>query len=275
MRGHTMSLRIRITLLTALFGLIFLSACKTPGDATQVKLDKIKDEVLIERLDSLSKQKPEQFYTKLSSKYKSLTQSVSFKTSIRMRADSALNAVITFASLPIFVTMVTPDTLTVIDKRSKCYTQEDMTYLKNNFGVDFEHRNLEELILGMPVGWDQKGDYYQLKDPYNYIISSHNKREIKKGDKGKISEVFIQYYLSDDAKELKRTVIDSPTDTTMISIQYLGREMVDNFNIPTEAVIDVTTPRDTMHIELTYKKVTINEKNSFYLVIPDSYERCQ
>lgn len=270
-----MNLKIKNIVIAAISLIVVLSACRTPETANLEKLDKVKDIVLIDRLDSLSLQKPEQFYAKLSSKYKSLTQSVSFKTSIRMRADSALNAIITFARLPIFVTMVTPDTLTVIDKRSKCYTQEDMQFLKNNFGVDFEHKNLEELILGMPVGWDLDQEYYQLRDPYNYIISSHNKREIKKGEQGKSTEVFIQYYMSDDAKELKRTVIDSPTDTTLISIEYSNREMYDNFNIPTQAVIDVTTPRDTMHIELEYKKVTINQPNTFYLVIPDSYEKCQ
>src|SRR5690554_7374482 len=200
--------------------MISLASCgakKSADEENTHKLPKVKEELLINRLDSLSKERPEHFYTKLSSKYSDSKYNVSFKTSIRMRTDSAFHALITFARIPIYNTMVTPDTLTIVDKRNNCYIQEGMAYLKHTFNVDFQHKNVEELILGMPIAWDDKMEYHQIKDPYNYIISSETKRNIRKLE-SEDQEVIIRYYMSNDAKSLRKVIIDSPKDTTTISI---------------------------------------------------------
>src|SRR5690554_4556398 len=165
--------------------MISLASCgakKSADGENTHKLPKVKEELLINRLDSLSKERPEHFYTKLSSKYSDSKFNVSFKTSIRMRADSALHALITFARIPIYNTMVTPDTLTMVDKRNNCYMKEGMEYLKETFGVDFQHHNIEELVLGIPVAWNEELNYQQIKDPYNYIVSSTPKRRILRQD---------------------------------------------------------------------------------------------
>jgi hypothetical protein len=257
---------------------LFLSACSSshrPIQESEDKLPKMKEATLIHRLDSLSKLRPDYFYSKISSKYSDSELNVSFKTSVRMRADSALNAIITFARIPIYNSMVTPDTLTIVDKRNNCYVKETMGYLKETFSVDFEHHNIEEILLGLPTGWDLDEDYYQIKDPYNYVISSHNKRKLKRSDKDLTGDVYIRYFLSDDATNLKRIIIDSPMDTTSIDINYYKREEINQFNVPLEADVRVYTPRDTIYIDLNYSKTTVNEPRVLYLSIPDKYERCE
>ena len=254
--------------------IVACSSKKTVLDDAAEKLAKQKEERLIAVLDSLSKNRPEHFYTKISSKYSDSEYKVSFKTSIRMRADSALHALITFARIPIYNTMVTPDTLTIVDRRNNCFIQEDMGYLKNTFDVDFQHSNIEELILGMPVGWDSNEEYYQIRDPYNYIISSHNKRSLKKSGKDLSGDVYIRYYLNNEANQVKRIIIDSPTDTTTIDINYFQREFIEGFSIPLEADVRIETPRDTILIDMKYTKSTVNDPRILYLAIPDKYERC-
>lgn len=259
--------------------LIFLNACSSSKKAQEEKaekLDKVKEMVLIEKLDSLSKLKPEHFYTKISAKYADSQYKISFKTSVRMRADSAMHALITFARIPIYNSMVTPDTLTIVDRRNNCYIQENMGYLKETFDVDFQHQNLEEVILGMPLGWDSEEEYYQIKDPYNYIISSHNKRRLKKvkKDKDDSGDVFIRYYLSNNQNELERVIIDSPSDTTTIDVRYFQREMIDGYNVPVDGDVKIYTPRDTINIEMKYTKTSVNDPRVLYLAIPEKYERC-
>lgn len=239
------------------------------------KLPKVKESVLIKRLDSLSKQRPEHFYTKLNSKYSDSEYNISFKTSIRMRADSALHALITYARIPIYNSMVTPDTLTIVDKRNNCYIKEDMIYLKETFDVDFQHSNVEELILGMPIGWDSDEDYFQIKDPYNYIVSSHSKRGLRRQNSDDSGEVYIRYYLSKNTKDLERVIIDSPVDTTTIDVRYLSREMNAGFSIPTAGNIRIETPRDTINIEIEYNKSSVNDPRVLYLAIPNRYEKCE
>jgi hypothetical protein len=242
----------------------------------QVKLSKIKEDVLIGRLDSLSNARPEHFYTKLSSKYEDSEYNVSFKTSIRMRTDSALHALITYARIPIYNTMVTPDTLTIVDKRGDCFINEDMSYLKETFDINFEHRNIEELILGMPIGWSEDSEHYMLKDPYNYVISSHSERNLRRLDRSDESEeLFIKYYMTDDASSLEKVLIDSPKDTTSIRVNYNGREMVNGFSIPTSGDIAVETPRDTITIEFKYNRTSVNERRVLYLAIPEKYGKCE
>lgn len=259
-----------------LFLSIILLGCGNNKEVlNEEKLPKVKDQVLINRLDSLSDSRPEHFYTKLSSKYNDSEYNVSFKTSIRMRTDSALHALITYARIPIYNTMVTPDTLTIVDKRGDCYIKEDMSYLKETFDINFEHKNIEELILGMPIGWDKNSDYHIIKDPYNYIVSSHKERNLRRMNRSESEDLYIQYFLTSDAKHLRKVMIESPKDTTSIKVNYIGRELVNGFSIPTEGDIAVETPRDTITIKFKYNRTEVNDPRVLYLAIPKKYGECE
>src|SRR5690554_4896531 len=100
--------------------MISLASCgakKSADGENTHKLPKVKEELLINRLDSLSKERPEHFYTKLSSKYSDSKYNVSFKTSIRMRTDSAFHALITFARIPIYNTMRSVEHMSELQSR--------------------------------------------------------------------------------------------------------------------------------------------------------------
>lgn len=262
-----------------IFSFLLLStfvACGTKRNvdlANNEKLPRVKDEVLIDRLDSLSRQRPEHFYTKLSSKYSDSKTTISFKTSIRMRADSAFNALITFARIPIYNVMVTPDSLTIVDSRNDCYVEENIQYIKNMFGLDFKYENIEELILGMPISWDENIDYQQIRDPYNYIVASFSKRKIRRQDSD--DEAIIRYFLSEDTKSLKKMILDSPKDSTTITVNYYGRKMVGGFDIPIEGDINVETPKEKLFINFEYNKTSVNDPRVLYLSIPNKYEKCE
>ena len=245
------------------------------------KLERKKTPELVHTLDSLFLLRPTFFYSKISTQFQDTNQSVSFKTSIRMVKDSATNALITYAAIPIFNTMLTKDSLTILNKRSKCYSKSKLSSLKDNFGYDFEYKNIEEIILGLPVAYDTNQKYFQIHDPYNYIISSHRKKEIKRNDRARpnrrneSSDIIIKYFLTADAKGLKKMEIESPDDSTKIFVEYLSREMVDNFNIPKEVTVNVKTPRNNILVNLAYEKIEINQPQPLFLVIPENYEICE
>lgn len=69
--------------------------------------------------------------------------------------------------------------------------------------------------------------------------------------------------------------IESPDDSTQIFVEYLSREMVDNFNIPKEVTVNVKTPRNNILVNLTYEKIEINQPQPLFLVIPENYEICE
>ena len=127
-------------------------SCKTrvPGDIE--KLPRVKDEILLEALDEVSTYNFRTFYSKITTEYKDSSRKVSFRTSIRMMKDSILNATISYASIPIINSVISPDSVYISNKREKCYIEESIEYFKQSFGVSFTHMNLEELLLGKPLG---------------------------------------------------------------------------------------------------------------------------
>mgnify|MGYP001160553022 CR=1 FL=1 len=238
------------------------------------KLPKVKESVLIEKLDSLSKRRPDFFYTRINSKYEDKNTNLSFRTTVRAHADSAVQATITFANIPIYNSIATPDSLVLLDRRNKCYIQEDMSFLKRSFNVDFTHRNIEELFIGLPVAWDSTLNYRQLKNPYHYIVSAYSEKEIQNLEEMK-DEIITRYFLSKNTEHLEKIIIDSPKDTTSIEISYSNFEFIENFNVPSHVEIKIKTARNDIFIDFKYTKTTINERRTLFLAIPDNYERCE
>ena len=121
----------KILINSLFFGCLFLglNACKTSEVVVQEgpfeKLPKLKDKELIDRIDSLSGIEPKTFYSKLTVTYKDLSKpaeenEISLKTSIKIVSDSAVSAIITYAKIPVVTTLVTQDTLSVVNKRERC-----------------------------------------------------------------------------------------------------------------------------------------------------------
>lgn len=258
--------------------LLFLTSCakKVIGE-NYVKVERKKTAELLYVLDSLTKQKPQTFYSKISTKYKDTTQDISFKTSIRMVKDSAINALITYATLPIYNSVLTPDSLTILNKRGKCYTKTKLSYIKENFGIAFDYKNVEELLLGLPLAYDDDQKYFQIHDQYNYIISSHRKRDIKRSDKKEKlqDDIIIKYYLSNDLKSLKKMELESKADSARIEVNFLAWQFVDNYNIPDDVFIQIWTSNNFIEVSLDYDKVQINVPQQLFIVIPEEYGACE
>ena len=268
----------RYTKCIAFFSCVLLFSCskKLVAENTE-RVSRKKTSELLDVLDSLTKQKPQTFYSKISTKYQDTTQDLSFKTSVRLVRDSAISALITYATLPIFNSVLTPDSLKIVNKRSKCFTKTKLNFIKENFGVAFDYKNVEELILGLPLAYDDDQKYFQIHDPHNYIISSHRKREIKRYDKKEKlqDEVIIKYFLANDLKSLKKMEVESNADSARIEVNFLKWEMVNDFNMPSEVYIRILTPKNDIRIEMNYEKVQVNVPQQLILVIPEDYEECK
>jgi hypothetical protein len=254
---------------------MLFSCSKTTTEIALVKLPKVKDKDLIDLLDSLASVKFQHFYSKISTKLQDSTQNVSFKTSVRIKSDSAINALITFAKIPVLNALLTKDSVTMTDKRSKCYVKESLDYIQDNYSIDFSYKNVEELILGLPINYDTNERYFQINDPYNYTISSHRKKDIKKNERRHGREIITYYTLSEDLKNLKSMRIESPEDSAIIQLDYLTRELIDGYLVPSDVNLYLSTPKKIMNIGLEYRKTRMNENEPIYFVIPESYERCE
>ena len=284
--------------------LVILASCaRRPVADKPIKLEKRKTSELIQAMDSLSGIRPNSFYTKIKCHFSDTNRRVSFKTSIRAIKDSIINPIITYAGIPIVNSLIRLDSLFISNRKDKCAIRTNMGYIKESFGVDFDFRNIEELLLGLPVAYDTTQKYFQINDPYHYIISSHRKRIIRResrddntnnrnnnrhdrdnnprrerngigNDNNEEDNVIIRYFIDPSLKSIQRMVIDSPEDTTHISIDYLSRDTVDTYLLPKEVVIDIVTARNHIVLTMDYDKTEINTPQEIYFVIPEEYGTC-
>ncbi len=272
--------------------LVVLGSCaRRPVVDKPMKLEKRKTSELIHVMDSLSVMRPNSFYTKIKCHFSDTNRRISFKTSIRSIKDSIINPIITYAGIPIVNSIIRRDSLFITNRKDKCAIRTTMNYIKESFGVDFDYRNIEELLLGLPVAYDTAQKYFQINDPYNYIISSHRKRVIRKENKNKHDKdgihqrrnandddnednVMIRYYIHPSLKSISRLVIDSPEDTTHISVDYIDRDTVGTYLLPKEMIIDIVTARNHIVLTMDYDKTEINTPQEIYFVIPEEYGDC-
>ncbi len=262
-----------------------------PLDEKPERLEKHKIQVLERVLDSLSQIRPASFYSKAKCNYSDTNQRISFKTSIRAIKDSLINPLITYAGIPIVNSLIRPDSLFISNRKDKCYIKTTVGYIKDAFGVDFEYKNIEELLLGLPVAFDTTERYFLINNPFKYIVSSHRKHILKKESKEfKIKEknhldrspkkedlddqVLIQYYINSSLTSIDRIIVDSPSDTTRITVDYLSRDTISSFLMPKDLRVDIQTKRNHIVLEMAYDRSEINTPQEIRFIIPEEYEEC-
>lgn len=261
-------MRLNFNHIILAMGLLLLVSCGN-RKGSEGRLPKVEDAELLATLDSLSNQEFQFFYSKLSTNYQDSARNVSFKTSIRMVRDSAMGATISYANIPVISAVVSVDSVKMTDKQKQCYTLQSIDFIKESFGVNFSHRNMEELIMGFPIAYDKNAKYERIEDPFAYILSTELKKD---GDKGDALKVFYQFNKA--LNELKSTRIESSADNTIVKIDYLTRQLIDGYSVPLTVKIVITTPKQEIVIDLEYNKPRVNEREQIHFVIPESYEPC-
>jgi hypothetical protein len=269
-------------------GIVFVGASCAPREIVDkpIRLEKKKEKELIAALDSIHSIRPLSLFTKIKSSYSDTSKSVTFKTTIRLMKDSFADVIITKMNLPVASALITTDSISIANKLQKCIIQKDLSYFKAIFQVDFNYQNLEELLLGLPLGFDTTQKYFQINDPFKYIISSVKKKELRRESRNNRNErirnnrrnednnfVFV-YQLAPDLKSIKHMSLNSPSDTTSIEIDYLSRDSVDTYLLPNEVSVVIKTPRNRIVIDLDYGSTSVNEPQEILFTIPEGYETC-
>jgi len=149
-----------------------------------------------------------------------------------------------------------------------------LSYIKENFGIDFNYGNIEELILGKPIDYSEEQKYSVLSNPHTYVISSRRKKTPGRLERDEKEEVLIFYTLNDQATQIQSISIESPSDSTSIIIDYISWQVINGIQVPLKAEIYIAMPQNKIHLRLEYEKVEINEPLELIIIIPESYEKC-
>ncbi len=256
---------------------VVLASCSSQwsevGEKPQ-KLPKLKEKLFIEKIDSLHSKRPHYFYSKIKVTYSDEERKVSFKSSVNIVQDSALSAILSYAAIPVFTAYLDTEKITIVNKKDKCYTEKAITDYSELWGIEMSFENIQELFFGLPIGYIKSAKYHVLSNPYEYIISTHKKREQKKSEKRHKSNLIYTYELNTDAKSLSSAHIYSPADSFKIDIKYIEWQEKEGSHYPKEMKISLLGPKTTAEIKLVFNKLRINMPRKLSLIIPENYETC-
>ncbi len=267
-----MSLSFKIGLIV-LGGLLFAS-CKSSKDAEVSEQGTVASEELVQALDSLSGTSFESYYSKIATSYKDSSRSFSFKTSTWMIKDSAANFLITYARFPVVSALVTNDSLSVVNRREKCYQFSTLDALSAQFGTELSLDNLQDILLGIPTNFDAEKTYYQTGEN-GLTLCTHGLKDIEQVRLEGSDEIITYYTLNESLTELEQMTLVSFKDTTEINLMYNSRELFDGFNSPTSATVNITSPRQNIKVELDYTRIRANQGEEIKFIIPESYGECE
>lgn len=210
---------------------------------------------------------------------KNKDQDNSFSTYIKLNVDSAFGGTIKKAAYVAATYMATTDSIWYTNKAAKCYFAENLNYVSSLFGTTIEFDFFQDLILGLPIGYEEDAKYQQIPATDHYILSSHKERDYKRLENERLNIeddlMLIQYHLyGEDELELKRIEVQIPADSTTITVNYLERKDVDGHLLPEETTVEITHPNDVISIRLNYGTIKLNEPKTIKIKIPDSYVEC-
>ena len=257
--------------------LLLLASCSrqlTDLGEKPEKLPKLKEKVFINKMDSLHSIRPNYFYSKIKVTYSDEERKTSFKSSVNVVLDSALSTILSYAAIPIFTAYLDQKEITIVNKKDKCYTNKRIIDYSELWGIELSFDNIQELLFGLPIGYLKDEKYHVFNDPYQYVLSTHKKREQKKSEKRHKTNIIYTYKLDNDARNLASAHIYSPSDSFKIDIQYTSWQEKNGKRYPKEMMVSLSGPKTKAQIKLIFNKLKIDAPRKLVLIIPENYETC-
>lgn len=225
---------------------------------------------LVDRLDELSQLEWEFLTAKTNVKMVSTEQNNSFKASLRMKKDSAMLVNISFAGIPIVQTLISKDSLKLVNRKDKCFTFRDKSALEAITDIPVEYAQIQDLLIGKPLLFDKRFDHVQIRNN-NYFEVKTTRRKNPNTE----AKIHLTYYLSKTNLELNKVKLESPQDQTTMEISYSGRhEKIEGLMVPQDIHIVIDNPKGRTTLQISYNKPDISQEKKLTLNVPENYVVC-
>lgn len=221
-------------------------------------------------IDSIHNQPWKWYYAKIDVNYNDFDKHFSFKTSVKCANDSATSALISFAKIPLFNSLITEDSVVYVNKKDRCYSDKSLLYLKKLLGVELSLNNLEEILLGLPLDFNLNNSFELVYTGDTIVLKSTKKKPINQDAKPLL--YFYHFNVSNNSLVQERVLIES--EATEIIIEFLERSTETGMSLPKRVLLKVTSPNKNLVLELTYEKTELNLPQEIFLTIPEDYEKC-
>ena len=144
--------------------------------------------------------------------------------------------------------------------------RSSISYFETLLGLKLSLTNIEELFLGLPLGYANQNNNARIdanKDTIRFTGVIDNQHPLA-----------YVYTLSAKTNRITWQRIESTQDSTVATIYYEAWNLIDKFYIPKQIKIAIEKPQQNILVYFSYDKMELNLPLDIYLQIPNDYAPC-
>ncbi len=180
---------------------------------------------------------------------------------LRMKKDSVIwVSIVAVLGIEAFRVMITPDTVSVMDKLNKTIQYHPFEYLREITKLPIDFKSLQDLILGNPIFLDSNVVAYSENDKYTSLTTL--------GKLFKNFSTFVNPQLS-----LERSKLDDVDsfNSRSADLFYQDYEQNNQLLFSTKRKISIAD-KSRIEIELEFKQVLFNTPMNFPFSVKEDYK---
>lgn len=257
---------------------VMFSGCKSRYGAEgkpDRKVGNKKIQFILSQIEQNEAGSPKMLSFRANTEVKTLEKNTSFKTSVRMVKDSVIWMSITAYSYEVARVLATPDSIKYVSRTDKKYYVGGYEFVKNKLGVDFSFYDLQSLLLAHSFGLETEGEINKRNSKNSYVLSSINKRKLKKMQKGKELypediEVLYTNWVNPETFQVEKVSLLDISSQHQASIQYLTFENIEQYVVLSSFKMDIIA-KEKVEISSSFSKFQVNEPLKFPFKISSKY----
>jgi len=266
-------MRIKLFYILILFSIAF-SSCRTTKKEMKIEEKQLAVDSVYSLMNE-SKFQADWFSGKFKAVYQMPDKKQAFSGQIRLRTDSIFwVSIYAVMNIEIFRLEIMPDSFRFVNRLSKTYMSESMTYFKDRFNVDVDLEMLQALMLGNDFPYYETNVFRLMDHKNSYQLSTVSRKKLKKHFKNNEDKLkaLMQNMWIDKAnyRIVKQSVKVVGEDKSKLRVSYNDFENIDSMLFATHRILKFKEDQNTF-LQIDFSKITINEPLRFPFRIPKKY----
>lgn len=259
------------------FGLVGCNATKKTSRSEARVVGNKKTQFILSQIEKNEANKPKSLSFKSATEVKTDDKTTTFKASVRMVPDSVIWMSITAYSYEVARIIATPDTIKYVSRTDKKFYVGNYDFIESKMGVSFSFDDLQSLLLAHSFGLENPENINKRNSKNSYVLSSINKRKLKRMQKGKelypedVEVLYVNWVNPENFQVEKVSLTDVNTQNSA-SIQYLTFENLAQYVVLSSFKMDIIAKKK-IEITSTFSKFTVDVPLKFPFKISSKYEQ--
>lgn len=164
--------------------------------------------------------------------------------------------------VPIAKLLITRDKVAFYEKFQKTFFEGDLTFINRQFNTNFEFKDLQNLLMGLPLSDLSKGRWETVSHPQYYILTP-------KSSKLRFRPTF---FFDPNSFLLLEQRFMVPGTQQSLTIKYLNHQKLEGEFVPGSVEISLFDGTQLKKIDLEYTRPDFPDRLSLPFDIPSGYQ---